>query len=541
MEDVSPLLFTNPATGEIFGQVEQATPAAVAQALEDLRTAAPVWRARSVADRVRVLRRFQHTLIEATEEITEVINADCGKSRQDALIEVFITLDMLQTYLRRAPDWLRRRPVPTGLYLFKRATVEPQPYGVVAVIAPWNYPFALSLPPVLAALLAGNTVLLKPSEVTAATGVLIEHLFARTPELAPYVRVVHGAGEVGAAVVECRPDFIFLTGSTGTGQKISAAAAPHLTPVACELGGKDAMIVLEDADLEAAAHWGAWGSAFNAGQTCMAVERAYVVAPVYAEFVRRAVAETERLQVGFSTAAASPFYVGPMSDSRQVKIVAGHLQDALTKGARLLTGGQQTEMFFTPGVLVDVDHSMLLMQEETFGPLLPIIKVADEGEAIRLANNCRYGLGASVWSRDLARAQRVADQLEVGSVVINDTIAQFAVPLLPFGGVKDSGSGRTHGEAGLLQFTRPRATLIGQAPVAWDIATVARQPGNYRLLEMIMQVVFGVGLKQKARPLTEAIGAPPLPRPRAVGFGLGLATVAALAAVVLRPRRRSRP
>ena len=280
------LTFVNPATGAVFGRTPRTSPDDVRRAMLEMRAAAGVWGRKPVAERVRIMRRFQEALIDARDEISDVINQDCGKSRQDALIEVFMTADLLNEYNRHAAEWLSAREVPRGLYIFKRCLVEPRPYGVVAVISPWNYPFALAMPPVIGALLAGNTVILKPSEVTAATGVLMERLFQRVPELAPFVRGVHGDGEVGAALVQARPDFIFLTGSTPTGKKVMRAAAEHLIPVTCELGGKDPLIVLEDADVDAAAKWAVWGAYFNTGQTCMAVERVYVVAPVYDEFVR---------------------------------------------------------------------------------------------------------------------------------------------------------------------------------------------------------------------------------------------------------------
>jgi succinate-semialdehyde dehydrogenase/glutarate-semialdehyde dehydrogenase len=350
---------------------------------------------------------------------------------------------------------------------------------------------------VLAALLAGNTVILKPSEVTGATGVLIEQLFQRVPDLAPFVRVVHGDGRVGQALLDAKPDYVFLTGSTPTGRKVMQAAAEHLIPVACELGGKDAMLVLEDADLDAAARWGVWGAFFNSGQTCMAVERVYVAEPVYEKFVERSVAYAGQLRAGYTTDVNGSYSLGPVTDPRQVAIIERHLDDALSKGARLLTGGKTQGMFFDPMILTHVDHSMLLMREETFGPLMPIMKVRDEAEAIRLANDNAFGLGASVWSRDLKRAQRVAHQIQAASVIINDSIAQFGVPMLPFGGVKDSGFGRTHGREGLMQFTRPYSYAVGHPPQKLDIATVLRESGHYHLGVALMQLILGATLRQR--------------------------------------------
>ena len=491
------LAFVNPATGVQFGEVEMTTQQEVHQAVSDMRAAFPKWSQKSVKERIRILQKFQQVLIDEREEISSVLNQDCGKSRQDGLIELFVSVDMLAQYRWNAARWLKPKRVSSGLYLFKRCYVEYRPHGVVGIISPWNYPLTLSLPPMLAALLAGNTVVLKPSEVTAATGVLVEKLFTKVPELAPFVRVVHGAGKVGAALVSARPDYVFMTGSTATGKKIMQSAAENLTPVALELGGKDAMIVLEDASLEAAARWGAWGAFFNTGQTCMSVERVYVVESKYDEFVRLAVQQADELKSGYSTDLNSPFFMGPITDPRQVKVIEDHLQDALAKGARILTGKKEQGMFYTPIVLVDVNHSMKVMREETFGPLMPIMKVRDEEEALRCANDSAYGLGASVWSSDIHHAKQVADRVEAASVIINDSIAQFGVPMLPFGGIKNSGFGRTHGEEGLIQFTRPYSYAVGGAPISWDIATILRVPGNYELATAIMGIVYGTTLKQK--------------------------------------------
>ncbi len=500
------LAFTNPATGSQFGEVEMTSPAAVQKAVVDMRASFPVWSSKSVQERIQILRKFQSVLIDQRDQITAVLNQDCGKSRQDALIELFVTVDMLTQYCAQAPGWLKKKRVSSGLYFLKQCFIEYKPFGVAAVISPWNYPLTLAIPPMLAALLAGNTVVLKPSEVTAATGVLIERLIQQVPELAPFVRVVHGDGKVGAALTQAGPDFIFLTGSTATGRKIMQTAAETLTPLALELGGKDAMLVLEDADLASAARWGVWGAFFNAGQTCMAVERVYVVESKYEEFVRLAVSETQKFKTGYNTDLNSPFSMGPVTDPRQVKIIDRHLEDALAHGARLLTGGKQQAGFFDPMVMVDVDHSMLLMREETFGPFLPVMKVKDENEAIRLANDSIYGLGASIWSQSMPRAQHVAGQIQAASVIINDCIAQFGIPMLPFGGLKDSGFGRTHGREGLIQFTRPYSYAVGMPPFKWDIATILRENGHYELTAAIMGIVFGTSLRQRWETLSQYLG-----------------------------------
>jgi acyl-CoA reductase-like NAD-dependent aldehyde dehydrogenase len=376
---------------------------------------------------------------------------------------------------------------------------------MVGVISPWNYPFDLSISPIVGALLAGNTVVLKPSEVTAATGLFIEKLFKRLPELEPYVRVIHGDGSVGAAFVQSKPDYIFVTGSTATGRIVSQSASANLTPVACELGGKDAMLVLEDADLPSAARWGVWGAFFNAGQTCMGIERVYVHEQVYDKFLSLVLEETQRVSMGYSPDLRSKFYMGPISDPRQLGVIKLHLDDACEKEARILTGGSVDGNFINPTVLVDVNHDMRLMHEETFGPLMPIVKVRNDEEAIRLANDSEFGLGASVWSRDIQHAWRIAQQLEAASIIVNDTLVQFAIPMLPFGGIKNSGYGRVHGKEGVLQFTRSISYAVGNAPLSFDIGTIMRSPGKYNLAKAIMGVARGVSLKQRMKAVAEAI------------------------------------
>jgi acyl-CoA reductase-like NAD-dependent aldehyde dehydrogenase len=532
------LPFLNPATGEQFGSLPMATPEEVGRAVAQMRHNAPIWQQKSPAERARILKKYQALLIDHADEITRIVNLDTGKSRQDALAELFLVVDKLNTYRRQAPGWLKPQRVPPGIYVFKRYYVEPRPYGVVAVLAPWNLPLDLSIPPVYAALLAGNTVVLKPSEATAAVGQLIERLFQSVPELSPFVRVVHGDGTVGAALVESRPDLVFLTGSTGTGRKVAEATARHMIPFIHELGGKDPMIVLEDADVRKAAHWGVWGAFYHSGQTCVSIERVYVVAGVYDAFVQAVMEEIGQLRQGYSPDKQNPNHLGPISFERQIGIIERHLEDAVAKGAHVLSGGRREGLFVEPTVLVDVDHSMELMREESFGPFMPIMKVFDEEEAIRLANDSPYGLSASIWSEDLERARRLAERLDVGSVVVNDTIAHYAVSMLPFGGVKQSGSARTHGKQDVLQFTQSKAYGIGGAPIFLDVAARLRQPNQYGLMNTLMHLLFGVNLQQRLRPLGEGVegAAQAVKRsPRRTAAVAGLAAgVAAIALSLLR-------
>lgn len=553
MEPVQELTFTNPSTGEAFGAVPMTPPSAVQTALNELRANHRWWSRTPVEDRIRILNRFHALMIDECDLITETISLDTGKSRSDALQEVILTADLLTQYSRHAPEWLQTQPVPRGLYLTKKCFVEYRPHGVVAVIGPWNLPFALVVRPVLAALLAGNTVILKPSEVSAATGQLIEKLFQRVPELTPYVRVVHGDGTVGAAVVEAGPDYIFLTGSTATGKKISRAAAERLIPVACELGGKDPTLVLEDADVSAAARWSVWGAFFNAGQACVGVERVYALESVYDEFVSEAIRYTRELKQGFTLETNSPYHLGPMTFPRQVDIVRDHLNDAVARGARIILGGKINGPYIEPTIVLDATPDMALMRDETFGPVLPIVKVRDEQEAIQLANDSRFGFGASVWSRDHAHARRVARELHCADILINDALCQFAVPMLPVGGVGDSGSGRFQGQEGFMQFVRSHAYLEGGVPLPFDPATILREPGHYEFGKTILKTMFGANWQQRAEPvqtltaqglknlragkLVETIEqAPPEKRRLMAGVALGVLGAVAAAAFFLKKK-----
>ena len=500
---IESLPFVNPATNEQFGQVQMATQQQVIDARREMEAAAKVWSAKPVRERVRILRKLQKLVIDEADEITAVVNKDNGKSRQDALLEIFISLDAMNQHLKHAPAWLRRRRVSPGLFITKRAYAEPKPYGVVAIIGPWNLPFNLMFSPIVTALLAGNTVLAKPSEVTGATGVLLENLFSRVPELAPFVRFLHGDGRVGAAMIDSNPDLIYLTGSIPTGKKIMKAAADTLTPVIFELGSKDPMIVLEDADIASAAKWGVWGAFVNTGQACISVERVYAVESVYDQFVEAVIDEVNKVQTGYSPATDNRFHMGPMTFERQLDIIDDHMQDAIVKGARVAVGGKKQGMFVEPTVVLNVDHSMKIMREETFGPIIPIMKVENEAHAIQLANDSDMGLGASVWSRDIKRAERVAHQLETGTVNINDALSHFGVPDLPFGGVKESGNGRSHGKEDLLQFTNTHSYLLSNSPHPLDIATILRKPGTYDANKAIMKMVLGVTPQQKIEPIQE--------------------------------------
>jgi acyl-CoA reductase-like NAD-dependent aldehyde dehydrogenase len=448
----------DPRTGRVVGRVPVDGPEDVVRAVDRARAASTGWAAAGHKERAAHLVRIRDRILDDAEAIVATICAATGKQPAEAVTtEVTAVCETIGYYADHAARWLRDQPVHPGTMVHKRAWKRYEPVGVVGVISPWNYPFTLAMTPLVTALAAGNAVVLKPSEVTPAVGEAIRGLFSgdEWPDL---VQVVQGGGPTGEALVRSGVDKVAFTGSGRTGRRVMAAAAESLTPVLLELGGKDPMIVCADADLDRAVRGAVWGSMQNSGQTCMSVERVYVDESVADEFVRRVVDEVDRIRQD-DTGTGD---IGSMTFGPQVDTVERHLADAVAKGARVLTGGRRLDRpgtWFEPTVLVDVDHGMDVMVEETFGPVLPIMVTRSVDEAVELANDSRYGLNSSVWSSDETAATRIAERLESGNVCINDCIVSYAVTGLPFGGVKESGLGRVHGPEGLREFTNVKSIL----------------------------------------------------------------------------------
>jgi acyl-CoA reductase-like NAD-dependent aldehyde dehydrogenase len=436
----------NPATGGVAGEVHWTDPADIARITARLAQAQPDWEKRGAKGRAKALARFAVWLGDHRDEIEELLINETGKSRTDAMQEVPMLVIIISYLIKTmekalAPD---SRPAPIPALAIKKITVHYRPRPVVGIIAPWNFPVANAMMDALGALAAGCSVLLKPSERTPLTAEVLVRGWRESG--APDVfALAQGAREVAEAVID-NVDFVHFTGSSTTGRKVMERAARRLTPVSLELGGKDPMIVLDDADVDLAAHAAVWGGLFNAGQMCVSVERVYVMDHVYDQFVDAVVRDVKALQVG---AGDGPHF-GSMIDDQQLAIVEKHVADARAKGARVLTGGERIAgegSFYQPTVLVDVDHSMECMSAETFGPTLPIMKVKSIPEAIRLANDSPYGLSASVFSGDVERAKEVALQLDCGAVNINDVVANLMSTTAPMGGWKESGIGARFGGA----------------------------------------------------------------------------------------------
>jgi acyl-CoA reductase-like NAD-dependent aldehyde dehydrogenase len=443
----------NPRTGDLVGSVAITEPADVAEVVARSREAFSRWSVLSHAERRPYLVSFKRTLLRNTDRVAELLHEEAGKDLADAYTsDIMPTLNATDYYARKAERLLRPRRASTWPYLMTRGWTEYHPRGVVAVIPAYNAPLFLATLSMVPALAAGCAAIIKPSELTPLTGELIADLVEEAGFPADLVQVIQGGAETGRALVKSGVDLIVFTGSPGTGRKVAAEAAARLTPTILELGGKDAMVVLEDADVRHAAEGAVWGSTFNAGQMCISVERVYVPEAIYGHFLTELDLALDSVAAGTGDARD----VGAMIDSRQVDIIEDQIADAVSRGATIRRGGRRltssSGCFFEPTLLTDVDHSMRIMQEETFGPVVAVMRVPDEETALRLANDSSYGLHGSVWSRDKRRAARWASRIHTGTVAVNDHMINPFIPGLGFGGVKSSGYGIELGPDGIRSF-----------------------------------------------------------------------------------------
>jgi aldehyde dehydrogenase (NAD+) len=489
-----------PYDGTPLGPVAPPTERPLEGAVARARAGWDSLRTLSVRERVAFLRRLRQVVVRRREEIIDRIQQDTAKSRSDALIsEVYGVLENLHWLEKRAAKHLKPTKVDTPIALMgKQSWIWHEPLGVVLVIAPWNYPFYQAMVPIAFAVAAGNTVVHKPSEWTPLTG-LVEELLAEAGFAPSWVQVVYGDGAAGAALIEQRPDRVFFTGSTRTGRKVLELAARHLVPVELELGGKDAMIVFEDANLRRAAAGAVWGAFTCTGQSCTSVERLYVQESVYEEFKRSVVDEASRIKQEVDRDGDAD--IGTMAVDFQARIVAEHVEDAVGRGAKRLTGGDWDgrSTAIPPIVLDRVTEEMTVARDETFGPVLPLLPFRTEEEAVRRANASPYGLTASVWSKDLERARRVAAALRVGGVSINNVMLTEGNPALPFGGVGESGFGRFKGAAGLHAFSNLKSVLIDKDSAKIEANWFPYTAEKYRLFSALTESQFGDGVRSFVR------------------------------------------
>jgi acyl-CoA reductase-like NAD-dependent aldehyde dehydrogenase len=459
----------NPATGEALAELPCATPEEIVATVQRAREAQPRWQGTSVSQRIDVLRRFQEQLRAQRDDVARLICREAGKPAAEALAtEVLVVLDAAEFCIRNAHRFLRNIPVPHGNIAMKakRGHLVREPYGVIGIIAPWNYPFSIPAIETLGALVTGNAVVLKPSEFTPLIGKELERLLLVAGLDPALFHVVVGEGPAGATLLDSPIDKMIFTGSAATGRRVGETAARRLLPVVLELGGKDPMIVLDDANLEVASSGAVWGAMMNAGQTCLSVERCYVHRSLYEPFLEKCRAKIAKLRVG--NGIGSEVEVGPMIHERQLRTVEVQVNDAIAHGARLLAGGKRlTELgssFYAPTLLADVTSGMRLMQEETFGPVLPVAPFDSDEEAVRLANDSDFGLAASIWTGNRSRGEAMAARIKAGTVMLNDMISCFGIAEAPHGGFKQSGIGRTHGELGLQEMVQTKYIDIDLVP-----------------------------------------------------------------------------
>ncbi len=482
------LVSTNPATGAEVGRFPVSDAGGVAAAMARAREASSLWAELGFAGRRQRLSRWSALLANRITELADLVNAEGGKPQAEGIVEIAAALDHLHWAARNAKRVLGLRRVRGSVLAPEhKAYLEYQPYGVVGVIGPWNYPVLTPMGSIAHALAAGNTVVFKPSEYTPAVGQWLVDTFASIVPEQPVLQAVYGLHDTGAALCRAGADKIAFTGSTRTGKQVMAACAGTLTPVLIECGGKDAMIVDSDANVDAAAEAALWGGLTNAGQSCVGIERVYVLDDVYDAFLARLVARAERLTVGAGAGAD----LGPITTPGQLDTIRRHIDEAVARGGRAVLGGPAAVQppYVQPTILVDIPEDSAAVCEETFGPTLTVRRVSTVDEAVRLANAVSYGLGGAVFGKRNAMA--TARRMRSGMTSINATLAFAGVPSLPFGGVGDSGFGRIHGDDGLREFSRPKAVTRRRMRSLLPVMTFDRTPSQVRQIVRTVKLLRG--------------------------------------------------
>jgi acyl-CoA reductase-like NAD-dependent aldehyde dehydrogenase len=488
----------NPATGRTIGTVARMNAEQVAELVARAREAQPGWEALGFEGRARIMRRAQKWVLDNSDRIIDTIVSETGKTYEDAnLAEISYAAAAFGFWAKTAPEYLADERIKSASVFVKgrKLISRYKPLGVVGVIGPWNFPLTNSFGDCIPALAAGNAVVLKPSQVTPLTSLLMAEMLDQCGMPEHVYSVATGDGRTGEALID-EVDYVMFTGSTETGKKVMARAAQTLTPVGLELGGKDPMVVLSDADVERAANAAAYYSMNNGGQVCISVERVYVEEPIYDEFVGRVTEKVRALRQGDPSQGPGKVDVGAVIFPPQIETVDAHVKDAIAKGARVLSGGRpgsSSGRFYEPTLLVDCDHTMECMTEETFGPTLPIMKVRDTEEAIRLANDSPYGLAASVFTKDLERGEQVARRIEAGAVCVNDAQINYAALELPMGGWKASGLGSRHGANGIRKYCAQQTILVTRLAPKKDIHMFPNRRAKSRVISGLMKLVYGRG------------------------------------------------
>lgn len=489
----------NPRNGTLLYQVEEPDQAEVDRVYAKAEAAFEQLRRMSVRERLNELKKIKTYLLNNHERVARRIVEETGKCLADAFItEVFAVVDMLAYYEKNAERMLADRTVPASLMLMgKKSRIVFEPMGVVLIISPWNYPFNLSILPFICAFLAGNSVILKPSKETPLRGVY-EDMIAESGFLPDALQVVYASRRTANRLIDQRPAKIHFTGSVSAGRKVMARAASLLIPVELELGGKDPLIVFDDADLERAVNGALWGAFVNSGQTCTSIERIYVQQNIYEDFLAALKEKAERIRTLATPGNENDEYglmMGCMTAEFQIQEIERQLEESIPMGACVITGGKRIPgtHVFPPTIVVDVTPDMPVQCEETFGPVVTVTSFRDEDEAVRLANDSVFGLAASVWSGDAERAWRVARRITAGNVSINNALATQANPALPFGGIKDSGFGRYKGEMGLHAFSNIKSILADKNSNRLEAYWYPYSREKYDLLQKAMIAVYRGG------------------------------------------------
>ena len=494
----------NPATGETLGHFEKTPPASLPQFVARARAAQVAWARIPVRERCARLRDLRDRVMSSRDGLADAVVAESGKPRVEALFaDIFVAVDSAAYFAKNTERLLSPESVPhhSTAAKAKSGKLTYEPLGVIGIISSWNYPLAIPMSQIIPAVAAGNAVICKTSDFTPHCGALIEKLFADAGFPKDLVAIVQGGGEVGQALIDADPDKILFTGSVATGRRVAEACAKRLIPTVLELGGKDAMIVLADADLDVAASAAVWGSYTNCGQVCLSVERLFVEQSVSDEFSARCVAKTKKLRLGPGSAPTTD--VGPMIRPQHVQRMVDLVEDAVSRGARVLCGGHPRvdlgPNFFEPTVITNVDSTMKLFQEETFGPILAMQTVANSEEAIVRTNDSPFALSASVWTRNALRGEAIAKRLRAGAVMINDAISYFAIAEAPHGGCGASGWGRTHGEAGLLEMVQTKYIDVDRMPRREKPWWYRYGADVERAADAFLQFEFGRGISARLR------------------------------------------
>src|SRR5467141_3097632 len=500
----------NPATGEALGYFEKTPAAALTRVVARARAAQSAWAHVPLRERCERLRNLRDCIMSCRDQLADAVVAESGKPRVEALFaDIFVAADSAAYFAKSAERLLSPERVPhhSTAAKAKSGKLTWEPLGAIGIISSWNYPLAIPMSQIIPAVAAGNSVICKTSDFTPHCGALIEKLFADAGFPKDLVTVVQGGGEVGQALIDADPDKILFTGSVATGRRVAEACAKRLIPTVLELGGKDAMLVLGDADLDVASSAAVWGSYTNCGQVCLSVERLFVERSVSDEFVARCVAKTKKLRLGPGSDPATD--VGPMIRPQHVQRMVDLIEDAVSRGARVLCGGYPRvdlgSNFFEPTVITKVDATMKLFQEETFGPILAIQTVANSEEAIARANDSPFALSASVWTRDAARGEAIAERVRAGAVMVNDAISYFAIAEAPHGGCSSSGWGRTHGKAGLLEMVQTKYIDVDRLPGREKPWWYRYGSDLERAADAFLQFEYGRGIAARLRNARDAL------------------------------------